>query len=532
MWLQSVISAMSAGEWAVAAGIGLAGIVIGALAGQALAARRAGGIVSRARRESEQILREAREQAEGEAKAIVAKGEEELEERREAWEAEEARRRQALEETVSEADQRHRRLIDRDRALTRRDQLLGDREKDLERRLNEAAEQRAELDRLQEEVLVRLEEVSGLTRDEARRQIVDALRLEVRQSAARDVRLIKEEMQKSVEQEAATMLALAMERLASDFASERTVSTVALPNPNLRGRIIGTEGRNIRAFEKLTGMQLVLEEDPPQVVISGFHPIRREIARRSLEKLIEGGTIHPKRIQQVVGQCKRKVEQEMARAGKEAVGRFGLDDIHPELVKLLGRLRYRSSYGQNVLDHVSEAAALCGNMAAQLGLDQKLAQRAALLHDIGKAADFEREGTHPEIGSELARKYEEPDVVINAIESHHDDCEVTHPISVLVAAADALSGARPGARRRTTVDYIRRVNRLEEIGASFDGVSSCYALQAGRELRIIVNAKSIDDDQAALMAHDLSQRIQSEVDYPGRIKITVIREMSAKAMTG
>jgi ribonuclease Y len=339
-------------------------------------------------------------------------------------------------------------------------------------------------------------------------------------------------MQQSVEQEAATMLALAMERLASDFASERTVSTVPLPNGNFRGRIIGTEGRNIRCFEKMTGMQLVLEEDPPQVVISGFHPIRREIARRALEKLLEGGAIHPKRIQQIVAQAKRKVEQEMVRAGKEAVGRFGLDDVHPEMVKLLGRLRYRSSYGQNVLDHVSEAAALCGNMASMLGLDQKLAQRAALLHDIGKAADFEREGTHPEIGAELARKYGEPEVVINAIESHHDDCEVTHPISVLVAAADALSGARPGARRRTTVDYIRRVTKLEEIGSSFQGVDSCYALQAGRELRIIVNARSVNDDHAALMAHDLSQRIQSEVDYPGRIKITVIREMTAKAMTG
>jgi ribonuclease Y len=532
MWLQGLISSMSAGEWAVAAGIGVAGIVLGVLVGQALAARRARGILTRTRQQSDKIVEQAHERAEAEARQRLARAEDEIQDRRQAWEAEEARRKQAIEETARESEQRHRRLIDRDRALTRRDQLIGDREKDLERRLAEAAEQREELDRLQEEVLVRLEEVSGLTRDEARRQIVDALRLEVRQSAARDVRMIKEEMQKSVDQEAATMLALAMERLASDFASERTVSTVPLPNGNFRGRIIGTEGRNIRAFEKLTGMQLVLEEEPPQVVISGFHPIRREIARRSLEKLIEGGTIHPKRIQQVVGQCKRRVEQEMVRAGKEAVGRFQLDDVHPEVVKLLGRLRYRSSYGQNVLDHVCEAAALCGNMAAQLGLDQKLAQRAALLHDIGKAADFEREGTHPEIGSELARKYNEPEVVINAIESHHDDCEVTHPISVLVAASDALSGARPGARRRTTVDYIRRVTRLEEIGSSFDGVSSCYALQAGRELRIIVNARAVDDDQAALMAHDMSQRIQSEVDYPGRIKITVIRELSAKAMTG
>lgn len=526
-----LLTSLSAGEWIVVAGIGVVGAVLGALLGLWMASRRGQGIVYRAREAAEETLEEARTRAKAESEALMAKAQEEVQDLKQNWEAEESRRRQVLEDAAEENEKRHRRLIDRDRALTRRDQLLGGREKDLERRLAEAAQQREETARLQDEVLVRLEEVSGLTRDEARRQIIDALKLEVRQSAAREVRLIKEEMQKSIDQEAATMLALAMERLASDFASERTISTVPLPNSGFRGRIIGTEGRNIRTFEKLTGMQLVLEEEPPQVVISGFHPVRREIARRSLEKLIEGGAIHPRRIQQVVAQAKRKVEQEIARAGREAVDLFKLDDVHPEIVKLLGRLQYRSSYGQNVLDHVKEAAALCGNMAGMLRLDQKLAQRAALLHDIGKAVDFEREGTHPEIGGELARKYGEPEVVVNAIESHHDDCEIIHPISVLVAAADALSGARPGARRRTTVDYIRRVTKLEEIGSSFQGVDNCYALQAGRELRVIVNAKSIDDDAAALVAHDLSQRIQNEVDYPGRIKITVIRELKAQAVT-
>ncbi|UCF67906.1 MAG: ribonuclease Y, partial [Acidobacteriota bacterium] len=502
----------------------------GARAGWLVAAWRARGVVGRANEDAERILATTRERAEEEVRAHIAAAEAEQARRLESWEQEEGHRRKQLEESEEETERRHRRLVDRDRALTRRDQLVGRRERELETRREEQTAARAELDRLTEQVLVRLEEVSALPRDEARRQLLETLRAEVRQSAAAEVRAIKERAQQQADVQAQKIIALAIERIASDYAAERSLSYVKLPDSTMRGRIIGTEGRNIRAFEKLTGMQLVLDENPEQAIISGFHPVRREIARRSLEKLIEGGVVHPRKIQQIVTQTRRKVEQEILRAGRAAIEEFGIDKVHPELVALLGRLAFRSSYGQNVLEHVKECAHVCGMLAAELGLDQKLAQRAALLHDIGKAVDFEREGTHPEIGGELARRYGEPDVVINAIESHHDDCDVIHPIAVLVAAADSLSGGRPGARRRTTVDYIRRVKKLEELGSSFDGVARCYALQAGRELRVIVETKKVDDDHVALMAHDLSQRIQSEMDYPGRIKVTVIRELRAQAV--
>ena len=505
------------------------GALLGAGVAQWLSHRKGKGLLARARSQAASILEQSQEKASAEGRALLAQAEDEIQLRQESWQQEQARRQEALEEAEAEAEERHRRLVDRDRALARRDQLLGDRERELDRQLTELKSRREDLEHELEQVTVRLEEVAGLSRDEARRQLLDALREEVRQAAAAEVREIKEDAQRQADIEAAKIMALATERLASDFSAERTISSVKLPDPALRGRIIGSEGRNIRAFEKLTGMQLVLDENPETVVISGFNPIRREIARRSLEKLIEGGTIHPRKIQQVVTTMRRRVDQETLRAGKDAVQEFGFKGIHPEIVSLLGRLKYRTSYGQNVLSHVKEAAFMCGIMAKELGLDQKLAQRAALLHDIGKAVDFEREGTHPEIGAELARRCGEPEVVINAIESHHDDCEVTHPISVLVAAADALSGARPGARRRTTVDYIRRVTKLEELGHGFSGVDKCYALQAGRELRVIVNAGKLNDDAASLLAHDLSQRIQSEVDYPGRIKITVIRELRAQA---
>ncbi|MBP7148949.1 MAG: ribonuclease Y [Acidobacteria bacterium] len=507
--------------------LGLAG---GVLLGWLLALRKGQGVLAQARDKAASILESARSSAEEQTRTMVALAEQELQLRRQALEDEEQRRRHVVEEAEAEAERRHRRLVDRDRALTRRDQLVREREMEVDRRRQDLIDEREKVVRLEEQVVLRLEEVAGLTRDEAKRQLMDSIRLEARQNAAAEVRAIKEDAQRQADTEAQKIMALAIERLASDFASERTVSTVPLPDPTFRGRIIGAEGRNIRTFEKVTGMQLVLDDDPGHVVISGFNPIRREIARRSLERLIEGGTVHPRKILQTVSTTRRKVESEILKAGEEAVEQFRLRGIHPELVSLLGRLRYRTSYGQNVLEHVIEAATICGIMAAELGLDQKLAQRAALLHDIGKAVDFEREGTHPEIGAELARRYGEPPVVVNAIESHHDDTEVTDPISVLVAAADALSGARPGARRRTTADYLRRVAQLEQLASSFDGVDNCYALQAGREIRVIVEPKKITDDAAAMLALDLSQRIQSEMDFPGRIKVTVIREVRAQAV--
>jgi len=295
----------------------------------------------------------------------------------------------------------------------------------------------------------------------------------------------------------------------------------------VKGRIIGHEGRNIRAFERATGIQLVFDQDADTVVLSGFNPVRREIARMTLDRLLKDGNINPQRIEELVEKNTRSLDESMRRAGEETVKEIGLKGIHPEVVRLLGRLKYRTSYGQNVLEHVKEVSYLTGIMAAELGLDQKLAKRAGLLHDIGKAIDYEREGTHPEIGEEVARRYGEPPIVINAIASHHEDCEVTSPISVLVAAADALSGARPGARRTSLADYIQRIEKLEGLANSMDGVEQSYAIQAGREIRVICHHRKVDDAQAALLASDLAKRIQAEMDYPGRIKVTVIREMRA-----
>ncbi len=524
----AVLTGAELATWLIVAAA--SGALFGALFGWILAARSSKGLINTARREAAALIEQARHRAEEQSRASAAQVEKEVQAQRDRWESEEKTRLARVAEQEEEAGRMHRRLVDRDRALARRDQLLGEREGEIDRKRQEIARQKERLGELEAQVLTRLEEVAGLSRDDAKRELLEAFRAEARQAAAAEFRAIKDDVQRNAENEAQKIMALAVERLASDFSAERSVYTVPLPDQQLRGRIIGAEGRNIRTFEKITGMQLVMDDDPSHVLVSGFNPIKREVAKRALERLIDGGAVHPRKIVQVVSTTRKRLEQEIQKAGQEAAGEFGFKDIHPEIVSLLGRLRYRTSYGQNVLEHVKEAAWICGTMAAELGLNQKLAQRAALLHDIGKAVDFEREGTHPEIGGKLARQYGEPPVVVNAIESHHDDCEVIDPISVLVAAADALSGARPGARRRTTVDYIRRVTQLEELARSFEAVDTCYALQAGREIRVIVEPKRITDDGVTLLAHDLTQRIQSEMDYPGRIKVTIIREVRAQAV--
>jgi len=373
-----------------------------------------------------------------------------------------------------------------------------------------------------------LERVSSMTRDEARRQLLANLKSQTRYDAAAMIKEIKDEAQSSAETEATKILALAVERMASEFSAERTISQFKLPEgSDLRGRIIGHEGKNIRAFEKATGIQLVLDEENNTVTLSGYHPVKRETARRVLETLVKDGNIRPKRIDDLTRRNARRLEEEMLRAGKEAIKELALTNVHPEIVKALGRLRFRTSYGQNVLSHSKEVAWLTGMLAAELRLDEKLARRAGLLHDVGKAIDYEREGTHPEIGAEIARKCNEPEAVINAIASHHEDCEMTSPISVLVAAADAISGARPGARRQTIAQYIKRIEKLEELANSMQGVEQSYALQAGREIRVIARSKQVDDARVDLLASDLASRIQNEMDYPGKIKVTVIRELRA-----
>jgi len=419
-------------------------------------------------------------------------------------------------------------LEERTRGIEARQQALDEAEQAFEIASAELAQARQRAEAMVEEQNSRLERVSGMTRDEARRQLLANLKAKTRLEAAVMIKEVKDEAQRNAEAEATKIMALAIERAASEFSSERTISSFDLPKgSDLKGRIIGQEGKNIRAFENATGIQLLLDEEAETVTLSGYNPVNREIARRVLETLVKDGNIHPRRIDELTKRNKRRLDDEMRKAGQDVLKELGIKKVHPEMVKLLGRLRFRTSYGQNVLLHSKEVAYLTGMLAAELRLDEKLARRAGLFHDIGKAIDYEREGTHPEIGAEAAEKYGEHEVVANAAASHHEDCEATSPISVLVSAADSLSGARPGARRKTVAEYIKRIEKLEELANSMDGVEQSYAIQAGREIRVIARSKRVDDAQVDLLASDLATRIESEMDYPGKIKITVIRETRA-----
>jgi ribonuclease Y len=335
---------------------------------------------------------------------------------------------------------------------------------------------------------------------------------------------IADKAKATAEDEARKLISMAVQRLASDHVAESTISVVELPSDDIKGRIIGREGRNIRALEQSTGIDLIIDDTPGAVVLSGFDPIRREVARRALEKLTLDGRIHPGRIEEVVAKCKKEIQAHIVETGEQAAMDVGINNLHPEIVKLLGRLKYRTSYTQNVLEHVKEVSWICGVMAAELGLDVKLAKRAGLLHDIGKAVDHQTDGTHTQLGVEIARRYNEHKFVVNAIAAHHEDVEPESLYAILVAAGDTISASRPGARREMLETYVKRMTQLEEIGDTFKGVEKTYAIQAGREVRIIVTPEGISDEEAALLAKDVAKRIEKEVTYPGEIKITVLRE--------
>ncbi len=507
----------------VIAGSGLGGILVGFLTNSFLGQRS----LARARAEATEILRQAQQDAERRQQEAGLAMREELQKARQRAETEFQKRQSSLSRRQSEVSDKERRLQARQRQIQQKEDDLGGRLQSAADRQAELEQRRQELDQLVEAENTRLEELAGVGRDEARALLMENLRKETRLEAARLVRQMREDVQRQAEQDAQKIIALAVERSASEFSTSRTTSNVSLADEKLKGRLIGHEGKNIKAFEAATGLQLIVDDTPNQVTLSGFHPIKREVAKLTLEKLVKDGNIHPRRIDETVRKMRKRTNNIMRRAAEDALKELKIKRVHPEMVTLLGRLRYRTSYGQNVLEHSKEVAYLTGIMAAELGLDERLARRAGLFHDIGKAIDYEREGTHPEIGEEVARRFDEPDVVVNAIASHHEDCEVISPISVLVAAADALSGARPGARRRTLADYIRRVEKLEGIARSFEGVAESYAIQAGRELRVIARHDRLSDEESALLASDIAHRIEAEVDYPGRIKVTVIREMWA-----
>lgn len=408
--------------------------------------------------------------------------------------------------------------------LEKKEQSLENQRENLARRTEEVQKTQEQVSRQHELMVQELERVAQLTKDEAKKQLTDEILDETRHDCAMQVRNLEQQAKDEADLNAKNIITLAIQRCASDHASESTVSVVPLPSDDMKARIIGREGRNIRAIENATGIELIIDDTPEVVILSGFDPVRREVARITLERLIQDGRIHPARIEETVEKVQKELEQQIKAAGENAMFEVGIFGLHPEIIKLIGRLKYRTSYGQNVYRHSIEVAQLAGLMAQELGLDVNFAKRAGLLHDIGKAVDHEQEGTHIQLGADLAKKYKENAMIVNAIMAHHGDVEPKTIEAVLVAAADAISGARPGARRETGSNYVKRLEKLEEIASGFAGVDKSYAIQAGREVRVIVKPDQVDDAKALFLAKDIAKKIEAELEYPGQIKVNVIRE--------
>ncbi|NUM78512.1 ribonuclease Y [candidate division KSB1 bacterium] len=475
---------------------------------------------------------------------IIAQAEKEAERKRQQflvqakqeWFRERDGQEQKLKQRLRMAEENDQRLDDREKKLNRREDSLKQRESALAQRESELENYKlslktkdAELERLISAQNLELSKITQLSLEEAKQRLMENLRQEFNKDAAEIYKSIVDEAKANATREAKRILTMTIERIASEHASETSVSVVPIPSEDVKGRIIGRDGRNIKAFEQATGVKVVVDDTPEAVVLSAFDPVKREVARLALEKLIGNGKIHPQRVEDVVKSCEEEVEKAIWRAGNEAVATVGIGKIHPDMIRVLGRLHFRTSYGQNVLDHSKEVAYICGALAAELRLDVRMAKRAGLLHDIGKAISQNQEGTHTQLGMEIGKKYNEDPIVINAIGSHHEDIPADNLISLLVSAADAISGSRPGARRDTLDGYVKRIDKLEKVADGFDAVAKAYAISAGREIRVMVQPEKISDSEADLLASDIAKKIHQALEYPGQIKVTVIRETKATA---
>lgn len=473
--------------------------------------------IGSAETEANRIVSEAIKSAEAKKKEFLLEGKDELHRLRNENEKEISDRRK-------EVQRQERRIQQKEETLDRKMDNLEKKENNYQRKQKEVEQKLQEVEQVKKSQFEMLERISGYTADQAKDYLLQQLDTELDHEKSVKILEYEEKLKEESDKRARNIISLAIQRLAADQVSEATVSVVSLPNDDMKGRIIGREGRNIRTIETLTGVDLIIDDTPEAITISSFEPVRREIARVALEKLISDGRIHPARIEETVEKARREVEATIKAEGERTVVELGVNNIHPELVKLLGRLKYRTSYGQNVLRHSIEVAYISGMIASELGLNPTVAKRAGLLHDIGKALDHEMEGSHIQLGVEVARKYKESDAVIHAIHAHHGDVEAKTVVACIVQAADAISAARPGARRENIENYIKRLQQLEEVGKSFQGVDSCFAIQAGREIRVMVKPEQINDDKMAPLAREISKKIEQELEYPGQIKVNIIRE--------
>ena len=496
------------------------GLIVGVLVGIAMRKKVAEAEIGSAENEAKRIVDEATKQAETRKKEALIEAKEEILKQRNEAERE-------LKERRAEQTRIERRLAQKEENLDKKSDSLERKNETLDKKIKEADVVREQIESVLSEHLSKLEQIAGITSEEAKEELLTRVESEVRHELAQRIDELETQFKEEAEDKARNIISLAIQRCAADHVAETTISVVPIPSEDMKGRIIGREGRNIQKLETLTGVELIIDDTPEAITLSGFDPVRREIARLSLEKLITDGRIHPARIEEMVEKATREVEAAVKQAGERATFEVGIHGINPELVRLLGRLRYRTSYGQNVLKHSVEVAFIAGMIADELGVDSTLAKRAGLLHDIGKAFPHDVEGSHVQIGVNAAKKYKEGREVIHAIEAHHNDVEPKTIIAIIVQAADAISAARPGARREDLENYIKRLEKLEEIAKSFSGVDKAYAIQAGREIRVMVKPEEVGDDGMKLIARDMAAKIKDEVKYPGQIKINVIRESRA-----